>query len=452
MNNNSVLSPEEVNRQIWLCASFHLPLSLEYASDRGFYDWGQLSEWMVELLRKRYKAFEMSSACTDMFANFPGGNPVRIRYNMFWETIDLVGALITNGLMSTNSGLSLDHEIWLCPGGAVLLVGRLTFDGTCQYLTVKALDQVVQSIYCDFAKVFLVVVEALMPFCREIVASGLMSSRKAQMQIVDFVMRPRPGLGDEMEGQCPFFEYQGVLADLLEDVYYLDFLPEMGDETLNIGYFSSEICCALGRREEYGTVFIAAFVAFREMLWMHESLAAFTDRMQTGLCDLRRTPSGDVASIRLVRLACMRFIDESRPMRIRLTREFMECIERCWNEFRMHDVVQQIRDQLSTLVETGEWFESIRNEIRNFRIAAVGVVFTALSFLSVAIAFVDLVYPTPRDYGRIVYALSGGAIGALLAVVLLVSPASLWLRVLRHSMPGRQKRHLRMKRRRFVKR
>jgi hypothetical protein len=253
-------------------------------------------------------------------------------------------------------------------------------------------------------------------------------------------MRAPSTLDGETDGQSPDCENQDALAELLEDVYYLDFVPETNNQMLRIGYFSSEVRCGSASREAYGMAVLTAFAAFREMLWMHESLVAFTDRMQTGLCDLRRPPSDAVASIRLVRLACLRFIDESRPMRIRLTREFMECVERCWTEFRMHDLVQQIRDQLATLVETGEWFESIRREIRNFRIGAVGVVFTALSFLSVAIALVDLVYPTPRDYGRIAYVLAGGAGGALLTVAILISPASFWHWVLRFSLPRKRRR------------
>ena len=184
---------------------------------------------------------------------------------------------------------------------------------------------------------------------------------------------------------------------------------------------------------------LTAFAAFREMLWINESLVAFSDRMQAGLYDLHGSASDVISSIRLIRLTCLRFIDESRPMQIRLTREFMECLEQCWTEFRMHNLVQQIRDRLATLVETGEWFESIRREIRNFRIGAVGVVFTALSFLTVAIAFVDLVYKIPRDYGRIAYVLAGGAGGVLLALAILVSPSSFWYWTIRSSLPQKRK-------------
>ena len=239
--NSQLLPTQDVQREIWLAASFHLPFPLGYLSDPQFANWKNIRKQIKDLLLQGEKEFEILNVPTNGHVRFPGGDPIGIKYNRFWKTINLEYRLRTSGLIPANSNLLLNHQIWICPHGTVLLVGKLTLDAIAQKIRIEDLDKTVQSIYAEFSKVFLNIVQALKPFCRKTIIPDVMCFRKDQSIIKNFVMCESSSLDDEADFQNLDCEDKDEMVELLEDVYYVDFVPKTDGLLLNIGYFSSEV-------------------------------------------------------------------------------------------------------------------------------------------------------------------------------------------------------------------
>lgn len=412
--------PSSRRRIIWAAASFHLPFPLGLISNPQLADWESFGRSLLVELKARGNIQPVVCNLGD-FVNFPGGSPLICKDDKLLEEIPLAQRMAEADLIPSPDSVSLDHEIWLCHHGLVLINLRIELPGDFGFST-DQLDLVVQSLYSKLALAYLSLAKRIIPACLQLFRNPpIILSEKASaglQQIIATVGQPVDSVS--------------LLEDLVEDVYYIDCQSHEKDVSVEIDYFQSTIKCPAELLAEYIIIILTSFVSFREMLWMLDFLSEKIKQMQLVLFDAGESRRDAVAAIRLIRLTCLKFINESSPISIRLTREFMECTESCWAEFRISKLASQIDSKIVTLVEIADWFEDAKKESRNFKIGLIGVLFATLSFISVAIGLTDMVYPRVADYGKLLYVAAGGAFGVGLGLLILLSPTAFWHRARIH--------------------
>src|SRR5207248_9892957 len=117
--------------------------------------------------------------------------------------------------------------------------------------------------------------------------------------------------------------------DILEDVYFVDARPSE-ETTLSVDYFATKIS---SNDVAYPLMVAVAYSSFATMLWLQKHLAERSRALESGLIGVTALADETAAELKLLRIFCLRFISESRPISVRLTRRYMMCLEECWNEF-----------------------------------------------------------------------------------------------------------------------
>ena len=355
-------------------------------------------------------------------ANFPIGKPLVIKKNsqlmeMYKE--DIYAFLVENEILSKNDEILINHEIWICPTGVILLIisidanaaprfGVKGHEITIEYITqnyyeltyeildiIRILDSTMLTEKCDcgmslnkYEKIF-------------DVAQAL--SNKVDLHLLKSIDK----------------KVKGALEEALCDVYFV-FPSETVEETIETNYYRSIIRSDCKVYDEYLMMVYIAFVSFWSFHWIDRYLNQTLDYCQNALYGLSTESSQIVKELKLVRLYAMQIINESSPMRIRLTAEYMECLEDCWKQFRMQTIVGQIKDSLVRVSEMIEWFDSIYKEIRDYKIGAIGLLYAFIACLDMAVAFADSLLLDNKV--KLAFVLIAGMIGVMLTCVILIIP------------------------------
>jgi hypothetical protein len=343
----------------------------------------------------------------------PLGWPCRVRYRNVVKDFPQLEKL----------GGSLHTEIWICPTGIVLVVGRVA--GLEQKLTLDRFEKFVEGHYGELAVIFTRAAAIIKRVVSGTIPEYLTSKNdlekleKAENYLNDYSQATTTSLLETPAGA--FFN------DVLKDVYYVEYLPSENEES-KVGYVHSRIF--EDRRERGLAVYVhIGYSVFRSLCWfadfLGEKLEILENQLRGQLMGSSGRWPGFVRELKMFRVFCLRFLAESQPVRIRLRHDFMICMEKYWLATRMDANVIQISNQLDTLDKMFEWVEENRVRTRDRRIAIVAFVVSMLSISSAVatvISTVDFRNNILEVHKRIFVLLSVSAIGMLLTFFILLWP------------------------------
>jgi hypothetical protein len=432
--------------QLVFMAGFHLgvPLSICMPSkDRGdaytfFRNTGDRSKsaargWdgISAILLSKFKLNDIKfEICGEEYApsiSFPLGKPLLLRYrnfNRIFQWRDL-------------SGFASDDLIWVCPSGVVLIMGRLHVPRDTSHSIRDRFDDVIDSQMPQLTYVFSEVAEIILSaypvdFLASVRCSeaGIKKCRKA----IEF----RNEHLDLGLGSTPAWEHlsqveKDFLEDVLIDIYYIDFLldsDELQHSSLQVRYIDSSIHV---NRPQYLLIIAIVYSSFVGLLAFQRFLGEKVNLLHGELFREKRVYNHISAEIKLLGAICLEFIDESEPTRIHLMRSFMECVEECWRAYRMYELTDQVRRQITTLDKMAEWIDQRNKEERNLRIAVAAVILALISITAVAAQLVSTIDVTNQlgRQSRIGWIVLGFCIGMACTTSIYCLPLSKYFQAIR---------------------
>ena len=176
-------------------------------------------------------------------------------------------------------------------------------------------------------------------------------------------------------------------ADSIMDVYFMDYHPIQSDTPVTVEYFLSIINSP---DSEYLLMVSISYLSFVGLIWLTNHLGEQVERFQTDLIGVTHIKSDTSSIIKLLRIFSLRFISESNPISIRLKTDYMECLETCWQPFRMEKLVALVNEQLISLEKITEWIDANNNAIRDRRISQAAFVLTVVSIPAVVAQLVAI--------------------------------------------------------------
>ena len=424
---------QRAERILTLAASFHLgtPLCISKARKR--------SNWMSvhKIIKSRFSnlpdEFKILDDNYSDIANFPLGSPILLSANNFFKIFDLEKILLKNKYINSEDEKYFTHEIWIFPTGVVLVIVRIYFNYKSS-VTVENLDVLIQNHYADFSKVFLIVAKIVYDTLNEIdphydfCHSKDIVQKRLPFDVLEKIKNEKVNATIE---QHKLMQGDLELSHILDDVYYVDYRKIDDHLSIDVDYFKTVLKTNPDEYFQYHLMILISFASFWALIWINRYLNERIQKTQNAIFDFSRMSTSVILELKLIRLFTHQFLNESSPINIRLTREYMACIEECWTQFRMTKISDSIKEQLVTLAEILDWFDGIFKEIRNYKIGIIGILFTLLSFLAVASDLTDLFYSATIDAAKITYVLGGGAFGVLLTLMIIFIPFQNWFPRLR---------------------
>jgi len=190
-----------------------------------------------------------------------------------------------------------------------------------------------------------------------------------------------------------------LFCDILKDVYYISFTPTENKTKHHIDYAAS---CNIGYVDtqiesfdkNYLHVISIAYSSFSGFLWiqrfLNEKSLLLQEELEKGRA-LKKKIKKISDDLKLFRIFCLQFINESAPINIRLTRPYMECLEKCWEEYRMHNLTKYIDGQLETLDKMFNWIEENLKEEWNSKVVLIAFLISLISITAVVAQLISTV-------------------------------------------------------------
>ena len=421
-------------RVLLFVAGFHLGIPLAICQTRKSKNWAEIRKELSGAFSRYPASFEVVSVDYEPETNFPLGNPLTIRYVNFFDVFDLSGYLRDEGFSLRADKDRLLHVIWVCPSGVVLITGGISFDADDAISLTEFEENVIESHYAELSCVFAEVAEITYSTIPAGALSSSLCSSRDMERIRDCIRLRQQSSGtnlhDEASGESGGVRFPGdsdkeraLYEDVLMDVYYIDFRADADEEKLRIGYVDSSIACS-----DPSTILMIgiAYSSFVGLLWLVKHLGEESRILQDNLIGNLGLRKGVSSELKLFRIFCLQFITESKPVSVRLTRAYMECVEQFWVNSRLDSLVEQVNDQLGVLERVFDWVEESRREVRNIKIALAAVLLALISITSVAaqlISTVDVNFELGAKE-RVLLISSGFIIGVLSTTVIYVLPIS----------------------------
>lgn len=212
-------------------------------------------------------------------------------------------------------------------------------------------------------------------------------------------------------------DFSALLSDILVDVYYFHFRFTKTDESLRIGYVDSEIS---SRNPLYLLIIAIAFSSWVGFLWVIKHLGEQSRFLQEALVGRTKLQDDISHDLKLFRIFCLQFINESSPINIRLTSYYMIRLEECWKQFRLQQLVTQINDQLGTLEKMFDWIEEINKEVRNFKIGLAAILLALISLTAVTAQLITTIdFANNINWQQRVYLISLGFIIGIISTFII---------------------------------
>ena len=171
-----------------------------------------------------------------------------------------------------------------------------------------------------------------------------------------------------------------------------------------------------------------AYSTFIGLLWLVKHLGEGLRRLQNIFIGQSPFKKGVSSELKLLRIFCLQFINESNPISIRLTRRYMECIEIFWKASRLSLLVNQINEQLAALEEMVDWIEGLEREARNFKIGIAAILLAVISITAVVAQLVSTIDVNSQLSGleRGYLILIGLVVGVLCTLGIYMLPFAKW--------------------------
>jgi hypothetical protein len=353
---------------------------------------------------------------------FPLGKPLIIRYRNF------------NGVFRWKelSEYASDNLIWICPSGVVLVMGRVRVPTDFKSETRELFDAIVESQMPQLTYVFSEVAEIILKACSPETLDSVRCChtdiKKCKNAIEIRLKYPELINGTKAQWEKLSCEEEKFLIDVLIDIYYIDFCLDLScrnkqPKDLKISYIDSSIYY---NKPQYLLIIAIAYSSFVGLLAFQKFFGEKVRMLHSNLLKRTKTNNSASAELKLLGAFCLEFIDESEPTRIHLMGHYMECISECWKEFRMFELSDQVRRQISTLDKMVEWIDQQAKEDRNLRIGIAAVVLALISIVAVAAQLISTL-DVSNQIGwqdRLLFILLGFILGIACTVAIVYFPVA----------------------------
>jgi len=352
---------------------------------------------------------------------FPLGKPLILHYRNFSNVFKWKGL----------SNYPSDNLIWICPSGVVLVMGRVLVPSNLQYETREIFDNIVDSqmpqLTLVFSEVAEVILQAYSPEILDSVRCCHTDIKKSRSAIDFRLKHPDLANGSEEEWEKLAVDEKEFLEDVLIDIYYMDFClkPEcFCKNDLKITYIDASVSSRYINKPQYLLIIAIAYSSFVGLLAFQKFLSEKVRMLHSKILRGSKTNDAISAELKLLGAFCLEFMDESEPTRIHLMGHYMECVAECWKEYRLYELSDQVRRQISTLDKMIEWVDQRAKEDRNLRIGIAAVVLALISILAVAAQLISTLDVSNQFGGqeRLLLILIGFIMGIVFTVAIVFFP------------------------------
>jgi len=418
--------------------SFNLGIPLTMCQTDKSYTWDALK---VELLEK-FTAIPKFKVILDKFiptidyhhdllesyseTKFPLGEPIILLYNEFLKIFDLPKSLENIGIIIPD--IKFDHLIWICRTGIVLIIGKISFDIENAINLSQWNDDIVEKHYEELSFIFLEVARVIFDSLPEQIQyssfarqSDIENYKKAVCYLNKYkYSNNNLNLSTFIDDNK---EVKSLFNDILIDVYYIEFIFSKKEKNYKIDYVNSSITDS---DPSYVYCLCVAYSSFPCFVWITRHLSEQSTILHESFIGTLKLYDNLLVEIKLFRIFCLKFINESSPISIRLTREYMELIEIFWDVSRLHKLRDQINDQLTTIETILEWIDNNKKELRNFKIGLAATLIALVSLTSVVASLISTIDFTKQITAalRIWYIITGFLIGFICSIIIYLLPVS----------------------------
>ena len=334
--------------------SLGVPLSLcPNGNDRS---WKDLAETLKARL-SRHALFEVVPIDHHPETLFPLGTPITVRSTHLFEVFDL--DRFQNDANLLPSDHTLDHVIWICPSGIVLIIGKVSSHDR-RPIDLRRLNQLeFESHYPELGFVFNEIAEVVLgALPAEFLKPPMCCERDISRINTGISLRNKHGL-NASDGLAieNWLSSNPAAAQLYEDqvldVYYIDYQAD-GAQHTQVEYFSAMVKSC----DPYYVLMTAiTYSSFVCLVWLVRHLGEQVSILQSELTSQSGFNTDITPQLKLLRIFCLRFINESNPIQIRLKTEYMQCLEAGWKPYRLDKLITQVNEQLTTLESIVDWID-----------------------------------------------------------------------------------------------
>lgn len=328
--------------------------------------------------------------------NIPLGWPLRIEY-LHFAKIFSINEFCEKRKNSIHTKWDLKSEIWICPTGIVLLVGRICHIDKQKSIPFKELSDIIEEQYAELSYIYTIVASIILNIIEEKKIKKILC-RKDDLELLKDCISL---LGDP-KNVTQEFNYEKIiyqaknrklLDKILVDVYYIESNPkEVGKN--RIEYVDSTIF-----NDFLIPIYIViSYSSFLNMRWLTRHLTEQTKILHENILNIssKKYNVAKLYEIKSFRVFCLRLLNEMRPMSIRLKREYMEAMETFWEGSRMGKDVELISNQLEAIENIFEWINATEKQIFENKLNKIVVIITVCSVLAVVAQLISTIdYSTP---------------------------------------------------------
>jgi len=428
---------KENEHSLLFLAAFHLGLPLAICQTDKSKEWLAIREEIVKKISSKSNRFEVIpfECCP---TQFPLGDPCSIRDKDFFCFLNLPQYITDyfkeQGLSIDSSDYLCDNQIWICPTGIILIIGKISFK-TKKMIDLKQFsNNIVENRYAELAFIFSEIAQIIFEiFPDTLYLSSLVCQQylRKYLDTKEYYHR-KIALDRSITNLEIFFSDQyarKIFNDILIDVYYIEFIysEKKKQQKLRIDYDDASIISSDPHHVFIQSLTYSSFPAF---IWITDHLRERSQFLQELFNRNLKLNEMVIPELKIFRIFCLRFANESHPISIRLTRRYMEQIEEFWQKARLYNLNTQVDEQLTTIETTLSWIDEIKKESRNFKVGLAATFIAIISLASVAAQLISTIdYQNYIDASlRICLITLGVVIGIIIGVLIYEWPTRFGLK------------------------
>jgi hypothetical protein len=394
----------------------------------------EIHKELDEIFSQNTQIFDVINIEFDPETNFPLGKPLTLKHRHFSTVFDLQKFFHEYKIFLKETDFSFDHVIWICPSGAVLFLAQISLNDP-DLITFEQFTNVAEEHYAELAYLFTELAEVIFDSMPKEIKTSLLSCKldiekckKGIYSRKEFTIQHGsiiPDYSQVAEWLRNDTQVRLLFDDILIDEYYIDFLKRKSEEKFDIGYVSTSL---VSLDAHYILITAIVYSSFIGLLWLQKHLNEQARLLEKTLIGNIRFHQ-EITELKLFRIFCLQFIQESRPISIRLTHYYMAYLEKFWEQSRLHVLVKQVNEQLETLEDMFEWIDGINKERRNTKIGIAAVFLSIISITAVIAQLISTIDintpPSLNGWERGILIFIGFLLGSLSAFVIYLLPISL---------------------------
>ena len=294
-------------------AGFHVGFPLAVLQTKGAAGWLEIRDLLFKTFSESSKKFHVISSDYDPETIFPLGKPLIIQYDNFIEDICFISDLEALGVPVKSDKYKLDHLIWICSSGIVLLMWKISTNDERLYRKLRSTiydnDQYDPSKhyytsqrYVDLANIFIQISQIVRNAVSTPNLAFLFETSKHvdEFQRACLLLDNLAGFNVDETVQIKHLSNaikkeknnRILFEELLIDVYYIEVNQCATDNDFQIGYIESILNT---KDPQYILTTAAIYSSFVGFLWLRRYLAEELESLQQILAS-EKTMRGEFLS------------------------------------------------------------------------------------------------------------------------------------------------------------